>query len=52
MAGVKEALGEASKAVLKGGKDMRGLHNFISEIRNYICHEFCFFCALCSEGVA
>ena len=33
---VKEAINDASKAVLKGGKDMKGLHNFISEIRNYI----------------
>lgn len=33
---VKDAVGEVSKAVLKGGKDMKGLHNFISEIRNYI----------------
>lgn len=35
-ASVKDAINDASKAVLKGGKDMKGLHNFISEIRNYI----------------
>jgi hypothetical protein len=32
---VKEAVGEMGKVVLKN-KDMKGLHNFISEIRNYI----------------